>query len=38
MVLIMAVHPDHHAWWIHPKNGCNFMMDGNDGGMNITKM
>ncbi len=31
-----GVHPDHHAWWIHPKNG-NFMMDGNDGGMNITK-
>lgn len=31
-----GVHPDHHAWWIHPKNG-QFMMDGNDGGMNITK-
>lgn len=31
-----GVHPDHHAWWIHPKNG-NFMLDGNDGGMNITK-
>ena len=31
-----GVHPDHHAWWIHPKNG-NFMIDGNDGGMNITK-
>ncbi|MET7027852.1 WD40/YVTN/BNR-like repeat-containing protein [Sediminicola luteus] len=31
-----GVHPDHHAWWIHPENG-NFMMDGNDGGMNITK-
>ncbi len=29
-----GVHPDHHAWWIHPKNG-QFMMDGNDGGMNI---
>ena len=30
-----GVHPDHHAWWIHPTNG-NFMIDGNDGGMNIT--
>ncbi|WBX70618.1 WD40/YVTN/BNR-like repeat-containing protein [Tenacibaculum retecalamus] len=31
-----GVHPDHHAWWIHPKNG-KFMIDGNDGGLNITK-
>ena len=31
-----GVHPDHHAWWIHPTNG-SFMIDGNDGGMNITK-
>ncbi|MCG1037140.1 VPS10 domain-containing protein [Polaribacter sargassicola] len=31
-----GIHPDHHAWWIHPKNG-KFMMDGNDGGLNITK-
>ncbi|WP_445385350.1 WD40/YVTN/BNR-like repeat-containing protein [Robiginitalea sp. IMCC44478] len=31
-----GVHPDHHAWWIHPQNG-QFMIDGNDGGMNITK-
>lgn len=31
-----GVHPDHHAWWIHPENG-SFMIDGNDGGMNITK-
>ncbi|MEM8508471.1 MAG: hypothetical protein AAF717_11605 [Bacteroidota bacterium] len=31
-----GVHPDHHAWWIHPENG-QFMLDGNDGGMNITK-
>ncbi|WKD84740.1 Xyloglucanase [Polaribacter huanghezhanensis] len=31
-----GVHPDHHAWWIHPKDG-NFMIDGNDGGLNITK-
>lgn len=31
-----GVHPDHHAWWIHPDNG-QFMIDGNDGGMNITR-
>ena len=31
-----GVHPDHHAWWIHPKDG-NFMVDGNDGGLNITR-
>lgn len=31
-----GVHPDHHSWWIHPKDG-SFMIDGNDGGMNITK-
>lgn len=31
-----GVHPDHHAWWIHPENG-RFMIDGNDGGLNITK-
>ncbi len=31
-----GVHPDHHAWWIHPTNP-DFMIDGNDGGLNITK-
>ena len=31
-----GVHPDHHAWWIHPENG-NFIIDGNDGGMNISR-
>ncbi|MDX1628197.1 MAG: hypothetical protein R3345_05825, partial [Fulvivirga sp.] len=30
-----GVHPDHHAWWIHPEDP-SFMMDGNDGGLNIT--
>ncbi|MEN8125297.1 MAG: hypothetical protein ABFR32_09205 [Bacteroidota bacterium] len=30
-----GVHPDHHAWWIHPENPA-FMIDGNDGGLNIT--
>lgn len=31
-----GVHPDHHAWWIHPQDG-KFMIDGNDGGLNITR-
>ena len=31
-----GVHPDHHAWWIHPTDG-SFMIDGNDGGLNISK-
>ncbi len=31
-----GVHPDHHAFWIHPDNG-DFIIDGNDGGLNITK-
>ena len=31
-----GVHPDHHAWYIHPTNP-DFMMDGNDGGLNITR-
>ncbi len=31
-----GVHPDHHAWWIHPTNG-NFIIDGNDGGIAITR-
>ena len=31
-----GIHPDHHAWYIHPENP-NFIIDGNDGGMNISK-
>ncbi|UII75455.1 hypothetical protein LV716_14480 [Flagellimonas sp. HMM57] len=31
-----GIHPDHHAFWIHPENG-QFLIDGNDGGMNISK-
>ena len=31
-----GVHPDHHAWWIHPEDG-RFMINGNDGGLNITR-
>ena len=30
-----GIHPDHHAWWIHPSDP-NFMIDGNDGGIGIT--
>ncbi len=29
------VHADHHALWIDPKND-NFMINGNDGGINVT--
>ncbi len=31
-----GIHPDHHAWYIHPDNP-DFMIDGNDGGMAITR-
>jgi len=31
-----GVHPDHHAFWIHPTNP-NYMIDGNDGGVNISR-
>ena len=31
-----GVHPDHHAFWIHPSNP-NFLIDGNDGGMAISR-
>jgi photosystem II stability/assembly factor-like uncharacterized protein len=30
-----GVHPDHHAFWINPKDP-NFMIDGNDGGLNLS--
>jgi photosystem II stability/assembly factor-like uncharacterized protein len=29
------VHPDHHAWWIHPEDP-DFLIDGNDGGLAIS--
>ncbi|MAT55388.1 MAG: hypothetical protein CMN32_12990 [Saprospirales bacterium] len=29
------VHPDHHAFWIHPEDP-SYMMEGNDGGLNIS--
>ncbi len=30
-----GVHPDHHAWYIHPDNP-NYIIDGNDGGVAIS--
>ncbi len=30
------VHPDHHAWWIHP-NKPEYLINGNDGGMAISR-
>ncbi len=30
------VHPDHHAFWIHPDNP-DFIIDGNDGGLTISR-
>ncbi len=30
------VHLDHHAWWIHPEDP-SFIVDGNDGGLNISR-
>ena len=30
------IHPDHHAFWINPKNG-NHVIGGNDGGLTISK-
>lgn len=31
-----GIHPDHHAWWIHPTNE-NIIIEGNDGGIGISK-
>lgn len=31
-----GVHPDHHAWYINP-NDPNLLIDGNDGGLNISR-
>ncbi|MEL6590549.1 MAG: hypothetical protein AAFQ68_10725 [Bacteroidota bacterium] len=30
-----GVHPDHHAWYMHPDNP-DFIINGNDGGLNIS--
>jgi hypothetical protein len=31
-----GIHPDHHAFWIHP-NDPNLIIDGNDGGIGISR-
>ncbi|HIA10926.1 MAG TPA: hypothetical protein EYN69_02505 [Flavobacteriales bacterium] len=31
-----GVHPDHHAFWIHPEDP-NYLINGNDGGLNISR-
>ena len=31
-----SVHPDHHAFYIHPED-TDFIIDGNDGGLNISR-
>ncbi len=31
-----AVHPDHHAFWVHPEDP-NYIIEGNDGGLNISR-
>jgi photosystem II stability/assembly factor-like uncharacterized protein len=31
-----GIHPDHHAFWIHPDDP-NYIIDGNDGGIGITR-
>lgn len=31
-----GVHPDHHAFWVHPENP-NYLIEGNDGGLNISR-
>lgn len=36
LISTRAIHPDHHAWWIHPKNG-SYIIDGNDGGLAISR-
>ena len=30
-----GIHPDHHAFWIHPTNP-NLIIDGNDGGIGVS--
>ena len=31
-----GIHPDHHAFWIHPTDP-NFIVEGNDGGIGISR-
>lgn len=36
MLPYFGIHPDHHAWWIHPDDP-NFIIEGNDGGIGISR-
>lgn len=36
MIPYSGIHPDHHAWWINP-NDPNFIIEGNDGGIGISR-
>lgn len=36
MLPYFGIHPDHHAWWIHP-NDANLIIEGNDGGIGISR-
>jgi photosystem II stability/assembly factor-like uncharacterized protein len=31
-----GIHPDHHAWWIHPDDP-SLIIEGNDGGIGISR-
>src|SRR5688572_20988094 len=36
MIPYSGIHPDHHAWWIHPEDP-NLIIEGNDGGIGISR-
>ncbi len=36
LVTAATVHPDHHAWWIHPEDP-ELIFDGNDGGVAVSR-
>jgi photosystem II stability/assembly factor-like uncharacterized protein len=36
MLPYFGIHPDHHAWWIHPDDP-NFILEGNDGGIGVSR-
>lgn len=36
LIAYSGIHPDHHAWWIDPNNP-NFIIEGNDGGIGISR-
>ncbi len=36
MLPYSGIHPDHHAWFIHPDNP-DFILEGNDGGIGVSR-